>query len=222
MAKRSAAEVATGAAVLAVTAGFLVYALSNTGQSSASGLTLSAQFDNVGALPSGADVRLSGVPIGRVLGTTIDPKTFQAVVRFTIRSDIHLPIDSSAVISTGGLLGSPFLTVSPGGSDKDVKDGGVLTITQSATNLEDLLGKFIFNVGALADATQKSLLQKGQDTPDAPEPAAKPCSRTARPFPAARRSGRWRRTMPKRTRCSRTRSRTPSSWASTRRPCGGF
>ena len=173
MAKRSAAEVATGMAVLAVTAGFLVYALSNTGRSGASGTQLSAQFDNVGALAAGADVRLSGVPVGRVLGTTIDPKTFQALVRFTIQRDIHLPVDSSAVISTGGLLGSPFLTVSPGGSEQEVKNGGMLTITQSATNLEDLLGKFIFNVGSLADATQKSLQQKGQASAGG-EPVAKP------------------------------------------------
>ena len=34
---------------------------------------------------------------------------------------------------------------------------GVITITQSAVNLEDLLGKFIFNVGNLADASQKQL-----------------------------------------------------------------
>lgn len=163
MAKRSVAEVATGVAVLAVTAGFLIYALSNTGRSGASGTNLSAQFDNVGALAAGADVRLSGVPIGHVLGTTIDPKTFQALVRFTIQPDIKLPTDSSAVISTGGLLGSPFLTVSPGGAEQTLADGGKLMVTQSATNLEDLLGKFIFNVGSLADATQKSLKQNGQD-----------------------------------------------------------
>ena len=52
------------------------------------------------------------------------------------------------------------MTLSPGGSTKVLQDGGVLTLTQSATNLEDLLGKFIFNVGSLADATQKSLDEK--------------------------------------------------------------
>ena len=73
-----------------------------------------------------------------------------------------MPDDSSAVISTGGLLGGSFVTVTPGGSDKMLGDGGMITATQSATNLEDLLGKFIFNVGSLADATQKSLDQKKQ------------------------------------------------------------
>ena len=103
------------------------------------------------------------MPIGHVIDTTIDPKTFQAVVRFTIRPDIELPTDSTAIISTGGLLGSPFLTVSPGGAQQTLANGGQITITQSATNLEDLLGKFIFNVGSLADATQKSLQQHGTD-----------------------------------------------------------
>ena len=165
MAKRSAVEVATGVAVLAITAGFLAYALSNTGKGSATGMTLLARFENVGALAAGADVRLSGVPVGRVVGTTIDPQSFQAVVRFTIQTGLKLPNDSSATISTGGLLGGTFLTLTPGGADAELKDGAMMTITQSATNLEDLLGKFIFNVGSLADATQKSLKEKGQDTP---------------------------------------------------------
>ena len=56
------------------------------------------------------------------------------------------------------------MSLNPGGADAMLGDGGVLTITQSAVNLEDLLGKFIFNVGSLADATQQSLQrQQGQE-----------------------------------------------------------
>ncbi len=160
MAQRSAIEVVTGLAVLAVSAGFLAYAVGNTGRGSATGTQLQARFDNIGALVAGADVKLSGVAVGRVLGTSIDPASFHAVVRFTVQPDIKLPTDSSATISTGGLLGGSFLSLSPGGADATLKDGGTMTITQSATNLEDLLGKFIFNVGSLADATQKSLKER--------------------------------------------------------------
>ncbi len=161
--KRSVADLAAGAAVLLVTAGFMAYAAVNTGRgSSSSGLRLSARFDNVGSVASGADVRIAGVKVGSVAATSIDPKSYQGVVSFTVQPDIKVPDDSSAVISTGGLLGGSFVTVTPGGSDKMLGDGGVITATQSATNLEDLLGKFIFNVGSLADATQKSLDQKKQ------------------------------------------------------------
>lgn len=158
--KRSFAELATGAVVILIAAGFLAYALMNTGRTSVGGTHLSAKFDNVGAVSAGSDVRVSGVRIGSVTGVHIDPQSFQAILDFTIPADMKMPTDSSAEISTGGLLGSAFVNLSPGGSDKNLADGGTVTITQSATNLEDLLGKFIFNVGSLADATQKSLQQK--------------------------------------------------------------
>ena len=159
-ARRSVAEIATGAVIIVLALGFLGYALVATGRDSGSGMRLSAQFANIGGIASGADVRLSGVKIGSVSGITIDPRTFEAIVAMVVRPDLSLPVDTSAVISTGGILGGQFVTLSPGGSTKVLQDGGVLTLTQSATNLEDLLGKFIFNVGSLADATQKSLDEK--------------------------------------------------------------
>ncbi len=158
--KRSVAELAAGAAVLLVTAGFMAYAAVNTGRGvGTTGTRLSARFDNVGSIASGADVRVAGVKVGSVASTSIDPQSYQALVQFTLQPNIKLSDDSSATISTGGLLGGSFVTLSPGGSDKILGDGGVITITQSASNLEDLLGKFIFNVGNLADATQKTLDQ---------------------------------------------------------------
>ncbi len=158
--KRSLAELGAGAAVLIVTAGFMAYAAANTGRGIGGGGTqLSAKFENVGAITSGSDVRIGGVKVGSVVSTAIDPQSFQALVRFSVQSDIKLPDDSNAVISTSGLLGGAYLSLTPGGSDKTLADGGMVTITQSASNFEDLLGKFIFNVGSLADATQKSLDQ---------------------------------------------------------------
>ena len=166
MAKRSVTEVATGVAVLVVAVGFLAYAAGNTGRASSSGIKLNAKFSNIGSLAPGADVKIAGVSVGQVVSTSIDPKTYQAIVSFTVQPNIELPTDSSAQVSSGGLLGGSTMTLSPGGNDAMLKDGATMTITQSATNLEDLLGKFIFNVGSLADATQKSLKQKEGGQPD--------------------------------------------------------
>lgn len=165
MARRSAVEVGTGLAVLVAAAGFIAYAGTNTGRRSASGTELVARFDNVGALAVGSDVKVGGVSVGRVVSTAIDPASYQAVVHFTIQPDIKLPTDSSAVVASGGLLGSAFLSLSPGGAEATIQPGGTVTITQSATNLEDLLGKFIFNVGSLADATQRSLKDRTDPKP---------------------------------------------------------
>ncbi len=166
MARRSFAEVATGAAVLLVAAGFLFYAVANTGRTVTGGYTLHAAFDNIGGISTGADVRIAGLKIGSVTALAIDEKTYQAVATFTVKTGIKLSADTSASIATGGLLGGNFLSLSPGGDEKMLADGQTLTITQSAANLEDLLGKFIFNVGNLADASQKQLArEKKQDAP---------------------------------------------------------
>ncbi len=169
--RHGAAELAAGAAVLLATVAFVAYAAGNTGRSGRAGTQLQARFDNVGSIGPGADVKIAGVKVGNVTASTIDPATFQATLAFTVQGDIKLPTDSSATISTGGLLGGAFLTLTPGGSDKVLSDGQTVAITQSATNLEDLLGKFIFNVGSLADATQKSL---DRQAAAAPVPSAPP------------------------------------------------
>ncbi len=165
-ARRSAAELLAGALVILVALGFLVYAVANTGRVQVGGTTLTASFDNLGGLASGADVRIAGVKVGSVTATRIDPKNYQAVLTFTVQSDVQLPTDSSATIASGGLLGGSFLSLSPGGSETMLKSGQTITITQSAVNFEDLLGKFIFNVGNLADASQKMLQRDGGGQPE--------------------------------------------------------
>ncbi len=157
MARRSFTDIVAGAAVLVVAAGFLFYAVANTGRGGLGGYTLHAAFDNVGGIASGADVRIAGLKVGSVTGLAIDPKSYQAVATFTVQPDIKLSTDSSATIATGGLLGGNFISLATGGDEKMLADGGTITVTQSAVNLEDLLGKFIFNVGNLAEVSQKQM-----------------------------------------------------------------
>ena len=157
MARNSITEVAAGAVVLAVAAGFLFYAVAGTGRARVGGYSLHAAFDNVGGIAPGADVRIAGLKVGSVTSLSIDPKSYQAVATFTVQSDIKLTADSSASIATGGLLGGNFISLATGGDTAMLGDGGTITITQSAANLEDLLGKFIFNVGNLAEASQKQM-----------------------------------------------------------------
>ncbi len=156
--RRSVAELLTGAVVIAIAAGFLIYAIAGTGRASANGYLLNARFDRIDGLSIGADVRLAGVKVGRVINERIDPQTFQAIVTFSMQNDIKLPKDSSAQVTTAGLLGGSVLSVVPGGSNATIPPGGTVTITQSAVSLEELLGKFIFNVSDLTKAVQQKIL----------------------------------------------------------------
>src|SRR3954454_11176376 len=80
MRRRSVAEVLTGAVVLLGAAGFLAYAVANSGRSTASGYTLYARFDHIDGLGVGADVRVAGVKVGSVNEARIDPQSYLAVV----------------------------------------------------------------------------------------------------------------------------------------------
>ena len=159
MAKRNLSELFAGAVVLVVAIGFLGYAVAHTGRTTVSGYTLHARFDRVDGLAIGSDVRLAGVKIGTVKSALIDPKTYQAVVTFSVENNLRLPKDSSAEITSDGLLGGKFLSLVPGGDEKMLADGGEVTITQSAVSFEQLLGKFIFSVSDLSSNVQKQLQQ---------------------------------------------------------------
>jgi phospholipid/cholesterol/gamma-HCH transport system substrate-binding protein len=149
MARRNAAEVATGAVVILLAAGFLAYAVAHSGRGAASGYPLIAKFEHIDGLFPGADVRVAGVKVGSVEASRIDPSSFLAVVTFTVADAIKLPRDSSAEITSDGLLGSKYLSLVPGGDTSTLKPGQEVTITQGSISIEQLLGKFIFSVSSM-------------------------------------------------------------------------
>jgi phospholipid/cholesterol/gamma-HCH transport system substrate-binding protein len=146
MGRRSIVEVLTGAVVLLLAAGFLGYAVAHSGRTSVSGYPLNARFEHIDGLGVGSDVRLAGVKVGAVDGVRIDPKSFEAVVMFSVRDDIRLPKDSAAIITSESLLGGKFLSLQPGGDEVVLQPGQSITITQGSVSLEELLGKFIFSM----------------------------------------------------------------------------
>jgi phospholipid/cholesterol/gamma-HCH transport system substrate-binding protein len=146
---RKLPEVLTGLAVIIVAIAFLIYALGQAQAISAGGYGLTAQFSSIGGLTVGSDVKVGGVTVGHVTAERLDPQTYAAVVNMQINQDVKLPTDTSAAISSDGLLGGNYIGLSPGGSDKMLAPGQAFSVTQSAINIEDLLGKFIFSMGGM-------------------------------------------------------------------------
>jgi phospholipid/cholesterol/gamma-HCH transport system substrate-binding protein len=144
---RNLLETLLGAVVLIVAVGFLVFAYNTSQVDRASGYQLVARFDKVDGLERGSDVRISGINVGTVTDQSLDPETYRAEVRFSLREDIQLPADTSAAVVSNGLLGGKYLALVPGGDIEMLGPGGEVTLTQSAVNLEDLIGQFIFSQG---------------------------------------------------------------------------
>ena len=144
---RNVLETLLGAVVLIVAVGFLAFAYNTSQVEQNGGYELIARFDKVDGLERGSDVRISGIKVGTVLDQTLDPETYRAEVRFSLREDIQLPADTSAAVVSNGLLGGKYLALVPGGDIEMLEPGGEVTLTQSAVNLEDLIGHMIFSQG---------------------------------------------------------------------------
>ena len=144
MAQRNLTELVAGAVVLLVAIGFLGYAVANTGRGHIAGYTLNARFQAIDGLGIGADVRLAGVKVGSVNSARIDPQTYQAIVSFSVEPSIRLPTDSSAEITSDGLLGGKYVRIEPGHSQKLLEPNGQLTKTRDVVVLEQVLGRAIF------------------------------------------------------------------------------
>lgn len=141
---RNIIETILGAVVLVVAIGFLSWAYARSNLSNTDGYTLVAKFDRVDGLDVGADVRISGIRIGKVLRQELDPQTYRATVWFSVRDGVPIPADTSAAVASASLLGGKYLALVPGGEDRMLADGGEITLTQSAINIEDLIGRYVF------------------------------------------------------------------------------
>ena len=140
----NAAEVLAGAAVVAVAAGFFLFASQGRGFApEADTYALRASFRSVEGVTVGTDVRLAGVKIGTVTSLTLNPQTFYADAAVSIRRDVLLPDDSSILISSEGLLGGSFVEIQPGGSLTNIAPGGEIEDTQGAVSIVSLLMKFV-------------------------------------------------------------------------------
>jgi phospholipid/cholesterol/gamma-HCH transport system substrate-binding protein len=106
---------------------------------------LSARFDNIGGLKPQAAVRSAGVVVGRVSSISFDDTSFQATVKLEMQEQFKFPKDSSIKILTSGLLGEQYLGVEPGAEEATWVAGDVVTQTQSALVLENLISQFLFS-----------------------------------------------------------------------------
>jgi len=145
--QNSLVETLIGAAVIAVASLFLFFAYSSTGSGPVSGYDVNAKFARVDGVNVGTDVRMSGIKVGTVSRLSLDPKTYSAVATLTIRNDVQLPEDSSARITSEGLLGNQYLSIEPGGAAEKIRPGGEIENTQGSIDLIGLLGKTVFSGG---------------------------------------------------------------------------
>lgn len=147
MQKKSVMEIIVGLFIIAGILALFLLALKVSGLSTYSErntIHVSAVFDDIGDLKVRAPVKIAGVKIGEVQAIELDPKTYRAEAIMLIDENSKLPTDSSASILSVSLLGSNYISISPGFSEEYIKDGGEISETHPAIILENLIGAAIF------------------------------------------------------------------------------
>ena len=142
--ERNTLETVLGAVVLIVAVGFLylIYSETDVGANT-SGYPLELRFDSGGSTIVGTDVRIAGVKVGSVIDQHLDAAAYQAVVMIEVNNDVQLPKDTSAVVTSDGLLGDNYILLNIGGDTEMLKPNERIRKVQGAINLADLINKFV-------------------------------------------------------------------------------
>ena len=144
MANHSRLEISVGAFVAAGLAmvAYRAISLGNVRVLSGDRTTIVARFSSIGDLRKAAPVRIAGVNVGQV--GNIQLADYVARIELRIDADVKIPSDTIASIRTSGLLGESFVSLSPGGSDRVLRDGETIVQTEPAMDITQLLQKYAF------------------------------------------------------------------------------
>jgi len=104
---------------------------------------IKAEFANVSGLKHGAVVEIAGVTVGKVAGIALGAND-RAMITMFIDNKVKITEDAIASIRTQGIIGDKYVRISQGGSDEILKDGELISETESAVDIEELVSKYIF------------------------------------------------------------------------------
>jgi len=141
-------EALVGLFVVLFAVWFVWFAWARTGGGTKEGaIHISALFPNSTGVNIGSEVRVAGMKVGTVIDQQLDTQSFQVKMTMAIDPAVKLPSDSSAAITSEGLLGSTFISLIPGGDSVALRDGDTIADTQGAMDLMSMVGQFINKSG---------------------------------------------------------------------------
>lgn len=137
-------EIAVGLFVMLgiVALGYLSISIGGLELVSPDRYVVKARFASIGNLKAGAPIRLAGVAVGEVKAVRL--KDYAAETDLAIESSIELPKDTIASIRTEGLLGDVYVSLTPGASPANLREGELVAQTEPAIDIIDLLSRYAF------------------------------------------------------------------------------
>ena len=119
---------------------FFTFRVSKWGLIAEKGYRLTVDFDTASGLEPKSDVKMAGVPIGKVEEIQLVGNRARLILR--IRQGIRIPIDSVGSIQTQGLLGEKYVEILPGkDAQRNLPAGGQVANTLNPVNLDEMIRK---------------------------------------------------------------------------------
>lgn len=119
---------------------FFTFRVSKMGGIGVKGYKLTVDFETAAGLEPKANVKMAGVPIGKVEEIRLEGINARLVLR--IRDGVRIPIDSVASIQTQGLLGEKYVEILPGKeTGRMLPPGGRVAKTIPPANLDEIIRK---------------------------------------------------------------------------------
>ncbi|MGE3303947.1 MAG: outer membrane lipid asymmetry maintenance protein MlaD [Hyphomonadaceae bacterium] len=165
--KEQTAETIVGALVAIVAGAFLAFAVARAGGAETQGgYPIIARFNRVDGISVGSDVRMSGVKVGAVSAVSLDPNSYMAQITFSVDQKYKVPEDSTAKISSDGLLGGAYVSIEAGGAEAMLKPNGEIAQTQGSVDLLTTLVSAMSNMGSgNGDGAHESSAPNGAQLP---------------------------------------------------------
>lgn len=119
---------------------YFTFRVSKWGGIGEKGYGLTADFETAGGLEPKANVKMAGVPIGKVEEIRLVGNRARLVLR--IDDGVRIPVDSVASIQTQGLLGEKYVEIVPGKETaKALPPGGRVANTTAPADMEEIVRK---------------------------------------------------------------------------------
>ncbi len=119
------------------------------------GYEIIVRVANAGGVIVAAQVQMAGIDVGQVAQLRLN-RFNQAEIVLRIRSGVSIPTGSRFSLATAGLLGQPFVTITPGPADAPPMAPGTVIAGELPITIEDLFAR-VTSVATRAEEALKNL-----------------------------------------------------------------
>jgi len=139
-------EIILGLFIIAISAliFFNLFTKFNANKENNTSFLLNSNFNNVGNLVAGNDVKINGVKVGEVFNISLDYEYFIANVILKFYKKYNIPTDSKFQISADGLIGGSYVNIITGSSKTIFDENETTNNNIDAISLENIISDIIF------------------------------------------------------------------------------